>query len=203
MSDLKLTIEIRKPSYAQHRTVRGSIPRTLWNRVRDHVLKENNDQCQICGRQDEKKLHAHEVWDYDEDKFLLILKEIQPLCRSCHDLKHIHHVGHRGNGNKTSNDVMRNLKKHFMKVNGCTEKDFVRHYRNQLAKSSLEPEKRSMEDLIELRNLREREEFLNEQDWKFVIGKGIPFTYEIEAQLLRKGLLYVGEEHASSLSVEK
>ncbi|GEN52304.1 HNH endonuclease [Halobacillus faecis] len=202
MSDLKLTIEIRKPSYAQYKTVRDSISRTLWNRVRDDVLKENNHQCQICGRQDEKKLHAHEVWDYDEDKFFLILKEIQSLCRSCHDLKHIHHVGHRGNGKKTSDYVMRNLKKHFMKVNGCTEKDFIRHYRNQLAKSSPDTEKRSMEDLIELRKRREREEFLNEQDWKFMIGKGIPFTNEIETQLLRKGLLYEGEDHASSLTVE-
>ncbi|REJ10382.1 HNH endonuclease [Halobacillus trueperi] len=190
MSDFRLTIEIRKPSYAQNKTVRDSIPRSLWNSVRYHVLKKSDFKCQICGFHDEEKLHAHEVWEYDEEKFLLILKDIQSLCRSCHDLKHIHHVGHRS---KKNNFVMRNLKKHFMKVNECTEKGFRRHYRNQLAKSTAEPVKRSVEDLIEVREIREREAFLKEQDWKFVIGRDVPLANEIESKLDKKGLLYVRE----------
>ncbi|WP_394217672.1 hypothetical protein [Halobacillus trueperi] len=190
MSDFTLTIEIRKPSYAQNKTVRDSISRSLWNSVRHQVLKENDFQCLICGFHDEEKLHAHEVWEYDEDKFLLILKEIQPLCRSCHDLKHLHHVGHRMKDRKFSDFVMRRLKEHFMKVNECSENDFTRHYRNQLAKSHAEPVQRSLEDLIELRNMREKEAFLKEQDWKFVIGKDVPFANEMEADLDKKGLLY-------------
>ncbi|RDY69007.1 hypothetical protein DXT76_17025 [Halobacillus trueperi] len=190
MSDFRLTIEIRKPSYARNKTVRDSIPRSLWNSVRYHVLKKSDFKCQTCDFHDEKKLHAHEVWEYDEKKFLLILNDIQSLCRSCHDLKHIHHVGHRS---KKNNFVMRNLKKHFIKVNECTEKDFRRHYRNQLAKSTAEPVKRSVEDLIEVREIREREAFLKEQDWKFVIGRDVPLANEIESKLDKKGLLYVRE----------
>ncbi|MYL72412.1 hypothetical protein GLW00_16315 [Halobacillus litoralis] len=198
MSDYKLTIEIRKPSYAQNKTVRDSIPRSLWKAVRHHVLKKSDFQCQICGFHDEEKLHAHEVWQYDEEKYLLILNDIQPLCRSCHDLKHIHHVGHRTKAGNTSDFVMRNLKRHFIKVNDCTEKDFIRHYRNQLARSTTEPVRRSMEDLIEWRERIEKEAFLMAQDWKFVIGDNVPLASEIESNLDEKGLLYERNHKGSS-----
>ena len=135
MSEFKLTIEIGKPAYAQKKTVRESIPRTLWNSVRQYVLATSDFTCQICGVRSEDKLHAHEVWEYDEDAYLLILREIQALCKSCHDLKHLHHAALRINDRKIRAFVMKKLKKHFMKVNDCTEKDFERHYRNQLAKS--------------------------------------------------------------------
>lgn len=200
MSDFRLTIEIRKPSYAQNKTVRDSIPRSLWNSVRYHVLKKSDFKCQTCDFHDEEKLHAHEVWEYDEEKFLLILKDIQSLCWSCHDLKHIHHVGHRTKAGKTSDFVMRNLKRHFIRVNDCTEKDFIRHYRNQLAKSTIEPVKRSMEDLIEWRDLREKEAFLMEQDWKFVIENNVPLAGKIESNLDEKGLLDKRDYKGSSSS---
>ncbi|WLR46468.1 hypothetical protein LC065_12895 [Halobacillus litoralis] len=93
---------------------------------------------------------------------------------------------------------MRNLKKHFKKVNGCTEKDFIRHYRNQLARSTTEPVKRSMEDFIEFRELREREAFLIAQEWKFVIGQHVPLADEMEAALDKIGLLYKKNDKGSS-----
>ncbi|SFG39134.1 hypothetical protein SAMN05216353_13936 [Halobacillus alkaliphilus] len=190
MSDFKLTIEIRKPSYAQNKTVRDSIPRSLWNSIRNHVHEKNDFTCQICGCRDEEKLQAHEVWKYDEEEFLLILKDIQSLCKSCHDLKHIQHAALRINDRNKRNFVMQKLMKHFIKVNNCTEEDFRNHYRNQLAKSNPSPVNRSLEDLIEIRELRAREEFLKAQNWKFVIADNVPFANEIKSNLHQKGLLY-------------
>ena len=190
MSEFKLTIEIGKPAYAQMKTVRDSISRALWNSVRKRVQETSDYTCQICGAYSEDKLHAHEVWEYDEDEYLLILREIQALCKSCHDLKHLHHAALRINDRKIRAFVMKKLKKHFMKVNDCTEKDFERHYRNQLAKSENSFVNRSSEDLLLERDLREREQFLNAQRWQFVIVENIPFSQEIKSQLLLKGLLY-------------
>ncbi|UOQ44933.1 hypothetical protein MUN89_02980 [Halobacillus salinarum] len=194
MSGFKLTMEIRKPVYAQKKTVREAIPRSLWNAVRNDIQSKSDFQCQICGRREEGKLQAHEVWDYDEEKFLLILQEIQALCKSCHDLKHIHHAARRTKDSKARALVMQKLKNHFMKVNACTEADFHRHYRNQVAKSETSLVARSLEDLIELRELREREAFLSEQKWRFVIAGNVPFAEQIKAELHKKGLLYEGEE---------
>ncbi|MGI8314258.1 hypothetical protein [Halobacillus mangrovi] len=195
MSDFKLTVEIRKPSYAQNKTVRNSIPGTLWNCIRNHVHKNGDFTCQICGYRGEEKLQAHEVWGYDEEKFLLILKDVQSLCKSCHDLKHIHHVTRRIEDSNMRGFVRQNLRKHFMKVNKCTEKDFRKHYRDQLAKNDTSPVNRSLEDLIEIRKLREREEFLKEQNWQFVIANNVPFAKEIKSKLNEKGLLYKAENN--------
>ena len=193
MANFKLAIEIRKPSYAQNKTVRNSIPRSLWNSVRNHVLEQSDFTCEVCGCRDEENLQAHEVWEYDEEEFLLILKDIQSLCKSCHDLKHIQHAALRINDRNKRNFVMQRLKKHFVRVNNCTEEDFRYHYRNQLAKSNPSPVNRSLEDLIEIRELREREEFLKEQNWKFVIAENVPFATEIRLNLHHHDLLYTGK----------
>ncbi|MFZ0475249.1 MAG: hypothetical protein WAM18_07250, partial [Halobacillus sp.] len=121
MANFKLTIEIRKPSYAQNKTVRNSIPRSLWNSVRNHVLEQSDFTCEVCGCRDEENLQAHEDWEYDEEEFLLILKDIQSLCKSCHDLKHIQHAALRIKDRKKRSFVMQRLKKHFVRVNNCTE----------------------------------------------------------------------------------
>ncbi|MBA2175992.1 hypothetical protein H0266_13935 [Halobacillus locisalis] len=183
MDEFRLTIEIGKPSYAQYNTVREAIPRSLWNAVRNHVHERSGHMCEICGKHDPDNLHAHEVWDYDEEAFLLILKEIQSLCKSCHDLKHFHHAVLRIKDRKVRDRVMRKLKRHFMRVNDCTEKEFTRHYYNQLAKSEVEPDARSMEDLLEMNALRERQAFLMRQQWRFVVADQVPFADEIRSQL--------------------
>ncbi|RWZ54588.1 hypothetical protein EQV77_13125 [Halobacillus fulvus] len=190
MPNYKITIEIRKPSYAQNKTVRNSIPRSLWNAVRDHVQQKSDFTCEICGVHEETNLEAHEIWGYDEERFLLILEDVQALCKLCHDMKHIHHVVHRTKDRKKREFVMNRLKNHFVKVNGCTEKDFLQHYHNQVAKSDPTPVNRSLEDMIEIRERKEREAFLNRQEWKFVIGEGVPFSEEIESALEKKGLLW-------------
>ncbi|TGB00740.1 hypothetical protein [Halobacillus salinus] len=187
---LKLTIEIRKPVYAQDRTVRDAIPRKLWNAVRQLVHEENGFQCEICGGGDETSLHAHEVWEYDEEQFVLILEEIQSLCKLCHDLKHFHHAVLRIQDRRVREFVMRKLKKHFMKVNECTEKEFQRHYLNQLAKSDESPAERSLEDMLERKEEMQREAFLLRQDWRFSVGDEVPYKEEIESSLADKGLLF-------------
>ncbi|MBH0229108.1 hypothetical protein [Halobacillus yeomjeoni] len=190
MSDLKLTIELGKPAYAQNKTVRNSIPRSLWNALRHHLLEKSDYKCQICGFAGGEKLQAHEVWEYDEEKFLLILKDVQSLCKSCHDLKHIRHVEHRIKDRQKRDFVMKNLMKHFMRVNGCTENEFRMHYRNQSAKNKASQVNRSLDDLIEKREDLKREAFLLDQDWRFVIAENLPYEEKIKSHLSKKGLLY-------------
>lgn len=190
MKEFILTIEIRKPSYAQNKTVRDSINRSLWDAVRNQVYENSGFACDICGNQDKEKLHAHEVWSFDEERFLLILEDVQSLCKNCHDLKHVQHAVLRLEDRERRELVMKKLKKHFMNVNDCTAKDFERHYLNKLERSEEYPVARTSEDLVEIGERRAREAFLNAQKWRFIISETIPFAKEIEADLDAKGLLF-------------
>lgn len=189
MSDLKLTIQIKKPSYAQKKTVRNTIPRSLWDAVRSHVQEKNDYKCQICGYADAEKLQAHEVWGYDEEKFLLILEDVQALCRMCHDLKHYFHVALRIKDEDLRKRVMNDLRDHFMKVNNCNQDVLKEHLRERKFKQTSTFRNMSAD---EMEAHIEREKFLKEQDWKFVIREEIPLSNEIKSVLKKKNRLFEG-----------
>jgi hypothetical protein len=124
-NNLKLTIEM-VPESSWNNNLRSLLTPVMWKNIRNLVLNKNGNKCLICNRTSariaygsESKLHAHEVWDYDDQNKIQTLKDIIPLCYYCHGVKHF------GYSSLKSNKEI--FIKHFMKVNNCTRRVFQKH----------------------------------------------------------------------------
>jgi hypothetical protein len=187
--NLKLTIQTRLPKYAQYKSLRAVVPNSLWDKIRKKVYEEANFQCSICGYS-EGSLEAHEVWDFDEEKCLLILTDIKALCYLCHCTKHYHHAVRR------SAELAKKLQQHFIKVNECsieTWKSHLREVKKQesdlyrlLHESSLD----GSEFVKHLNDFQKKEQYLSKQKWLYLIPEHIPYSEEIKQHLKRKSLLF-------------
>ncbi len=101
----------------------------LWKNIKDSIFKKEGKKCWICENTD-RRLEAHEFWDYDAGNHIQKLKSIHHLCDLCHKVKHIGLWLHTSDGQKmlkkeklTKSDII----KHFCKVNQCTKKEFEEH----------------------------------------------------------------------------
>lgn len=68
--------------------LRNILPKKLWSFLRQDSYDRANGKCFICGKK-LKKFEAHEVWDYDSDNGVIILKDVICLCPLCHKTIHI------------------------------------------------------------------------------------------------------------------
>lgn len=118
MKDIKLSIELL-PKGAWGNDLSKTLPKKEWDKLREFCYNRFNNECVICGRKDEK-LHAHEVWTFDNENKTQTLVDIIALCPKCHGVKHFRNSERLGYGD--------NAKKHFMKINNCSELDFANHY---------------------------------------------------------------------------
>ena len=129
MKDLKLKIELL-PKGAWGNDFSRTLSKKDWNILRNACYEKANHKCVICGFETDD-LDAHEVWDFDIETKTQSLKDIIAICSRCHGVKHIRNSQRLGFGE--------NAKKHFMKVNNCSELEFATH----LAKSQIEFEERN------------------------------------------------------------
>jgi hypothetical protein len=119
---MKLTAEL-VPETVWYKSLAKLLPKSVWNSVREDVIKKNGRQCQICG-ETEGTMNLHEIWDYDDVNHVQKLDGFILLCVMCHHVKHIGLAGILANGGKLDyNKVVR----HFCKVNSCSEKEFEEH----------------------------------------------------------------------------
>lgn len=111
---MKLHIELI-PRTTWGRNVRTSVKKSEWDKIRKTVYEKANMKCQICneGRQ---TLHAHEVWDFDEEKHIQKLEDIIGICEDCHNTIHYGRAQKIGTHQKA--------KEHFLKVNRCNVSDW-------------------------------------------------------------------------------
>jgi len=121
MSDLKLTIEL-VPSSSWNQNLRSLLKPQMWERLRKEIYKKFNYKCAIC--RSGGKLHAHEVWEYDDENHIQKLVDIIALCSKCHAVKHVGLAGIQASEGKLN---FENLVKHFMKVNNCDRETFEKH----------------------------------------------------------------------------
>lgn len=83
---IKLDFEL-VPEVTWYKNLRYYLLDSEWEKIKK-VIKENNKGiCEICGRKG--LLHAHETWEYDDNKQIQRLKSIRGLCKDCHKVKHI------------------------------------------------------------------------------------------------------------------
>jgi hypothetical protein len=119
---LKLTVEL-VPSTVWYSSLYRLLPREVWDRIRENIIKQNGRKCQICG-ETEGTMNLHEIWEYDDVKHIQKLKGFILLCRMCHHVKHIGLAGNLASEGKLDyNEVVR----HFCKTNNCSENDFKKH----------------------------------------------------------------------------
>jgi len=100
-----------------------------WQNIKEELLRKEGNHCWVCGIED-RRLEAHEFWEYDDNKHVQKLVAIHHLCDMCHKIKHVGFWCHTSNGKRKleqSGLTRDDLIKHFCKVNNCTEKEFVAH----------------------------------------------------------------------------
>jgi len=117
---LKLKIEPR-PVSTWGVTLANRLPRREWDDLRQEVYRRANYTCEICGT-NTSRLHAHEVWAFDDRGRIQRLAGFQCLCELCHDVKHF------GRSSQVyPPDYLEKLVKHWCKVNKKSVEDFWRH----------------------------------------------------------------------------
>lgn len=99
------------------------VPKPLWNKSLAHLLPNWNEvrdkvcACGCCAICDTKapssKLHAHEVWKYNDDNKTVDLKDIIPVCENCHMTLHF--------GKANVDGKKKEALEWYCKVNGTTK----------------------------------------------------------------------------------
>lgn len=108
-----LTIEL-VPSSCWFSNVRDCVDKQTWNFLRRTTYKKANYRCEICnGRGDKWPVECHEIWNYDDEKYIQTLKGLTALCPTCHQVKHIGLAQLQGHGKQAI--------AHLTKVNGWTK----------------------------------------------------------------------------------
>ncbi len=120
MAKLKLEIEPR-PASTWGVTLANILPRKEWAELARQCKWEADYTCVIC-KADGTKMHAHEVWEFDDKKKIQRLIDIQCCCVLCHD---VHHFGR--SSQVYSLRYQEQLIRHWCKVNKLTKADFQRH----------------------------------------------------------------------------
>ncbi len=117
MDELKLSINLL-PKGAWNNDLSKTLPKKEWDVLRNFCYKKANYKCEICGIETHD-LDAHEVWDFDVSNETQTLKNIIAICTKCHGVIHFKNSVRLGYGQQA--------KEHFMKVNKCSEMEFVGH----------------------------------------------------------------------------
>lgn len=117
------------PRHSFGKNLHHILPKEDWDKIRRYVYRKDGLCCSICKKKN-TRLSAHEEWEYkitNEEKKTGTQKlvTIWALCDDCHMIKHIAFAAELAHQGKLS---MKDLIQHFLKVNNCSEEDFVAHY---------------------------------------------------------------------------
>jgi hypothetical protein len=96
METPKLTVElVPKPCWFSN--VRDHVSRAEWDRLRRATYREAHYICQVCGgRGSNWPVECHEIWHYDDRRYVQTLTGLIALCPSCHQVKHLYLAQLRG-----------------------------------------------------------------------------------------------------------
>jgi len=120
---IKLRVEfVPAPIWQFNLRSKEGLGKYRWDKYRRKLITEGHNKCRICGSTE--KLEGHEVWRYKNGSRGSIAKlvRVEIVCQECHFIKHW------GQAQRVaSNAGLLALKRHFRKVNRCSEADFDRH----------------------------------------------------------------------------
>lgn len=115
MEMMKLNINLL-PRGAWNNDFSSTLKKSDWDKIRKKCYEKAHGRCQICGRET-NELDAHEVWRFDCHSRTQTLVKIIAVCTKCHGVIHFKNTVRLGYGEKA--------KEHFIRVNNCSELDFV------------------------------------------------------------------------------
>jgi len=119
--DIRLSVEL-VPRTCWFSNVRSHIAKNEWDKLRKTSYEKANYICEICGGHgDYHIVECHEIWEYDDDRYIQILKGLISLCPSCHETKHIGLASVHGRG-----AIARN---HLSKINNWTNEQTEQYLR--------------------------------------------------------------------------
>ena len=127
---LKLRIElIPKPLWEHNLRLHDGLGKYRWDKLRHEIIEKDGARCTICGATD-RKLHGHEVWDYREKKTvgMAVLLRVEIVCIDCHDIHHWGRTTKLFQKGVISAERYGHLRKHFRRINRCTQQVFDRHF---------------------------------------------------------------------------
>ncbi len=106
---MRLPIEmIPKPCW--YKNLRTMLKKAYWDILRKAVYDQAGGMCEVCC--EKGKLHAHEIWEYDDENNVQKLVGLVALCSRCHLVKHI--------GFAEVSDQIEIAKRQFCRVNECS-----------------------------------------------------------------------------------
>lgn len=107
---IKLTVDL-VPSSSWGANLRKELPKATWDTLRRAQYAKASHVCEICGgRGPRHPVECHEIWEYEDDTGVQMLKGLIALCPDCHSVKHLGFAFVCGRGKQAT--------AHLMKVNG-------------------------------------------------------------------------------------
>ena len=102
----KLTIEL-VPKTCWYSNVRSEVETEHWNLLRKQCYHDAGYKCEICGGSGlDYPVECHEIWEYDDRRWIQTLCGLIALCPSCHQVKHMGLAYIQGNYNKAVDHLM-------------------------------------------------------------------------------------------------
>lgn len=104
------------PEKASGHNLRGLIPSTQWDRIKNAAFAVAGHRCEACGGVGSSHpVECHELWDFNQKLRLQKLNGLQVLCPDCHGAAHI------GFSKKSkSPQTYERIRGKLMSVNGLT-----------------------------------------------------------------------------------
>jgi hypothetical protein len=125
----KLRVElVPEPIWQFNLRSKEGLGKYRWDKYRRKLIAEGHNKCSICGSTE--KLEGHEVWRYKSGSRGSIAKlvRVEIVCQKCHFIKRW------GQAQRVaSNAGLLALRRHFRKVNRCSQADFDRHLATSVA----------------------------------------------------------------------
>src|SRR5262249_14444019 len=123
---LRLKMEL-VPQPCWGRNLRNRVKRSQWDRFRRRLIADAGYVRQVCG--DRGNLICHEVWHYDDERFVQTLKDLRTLCQMCNFVTHFGKAQLLAMQGKIDLEALVN---HFMVVNGVMREVFDAHLRKSV-----------------------------------------------------------------------
>lgn len=94
------------------------LPKNKWDDIRQKVYRGSDYRCSICNSNN-MALHAHEVWKFDDRRYIQRLERIICVCELCHDTIHF------GRTSEVKDSVyVDKCIEHWCRINRKERKDF-------------------------------------------------------------------------------
>ena len=121
----KLTIEL-VPASCWYSNVRSNVSKKEWDAIRHKVYALAGHTCEVCGGRGKKwPVECHEVWHYNDEQHVQILRRMIALCPACHKVKHIGRASIYGDFDPAL--------KHLEKVNGWDRSHAIKYVNEKFA----------------------------------------------------------------------